>query len=69
MPITPIQCFTCGKYISEYSELWKEHLKKYKESNEIEKQNLKFFKKHNLNRYCCRNNLVNSVDILEILKR
>lgn len=71
MPLCPIQCFTCGKYISEYAEEWAVHYAKYKDQSISvqEKVNQKFFSDKNLTRYCCRNNLANAANILEKLKR
>ena len=71
MPLCPIQCFTCGKYISEYAVEWTDHYNKYKNKSVSiqETANQKFFSDRNLTRYCCRNNLANTVNILEKLKR
>ena len=71
MPIVPIVCFTCHEFISECAPAWQEHCEKHYTdpiaTQEIENQ--KFFQKHGLDNYCCRNNLANSANILEILKR
>ena len=71
MPISPIVCFSCGKYVSEYANSWRDHWETVKNLSvpEQEAANIKFFDNNGLTRYCCRNVLANSPNILEILKR
>ena len=48
----PIRCFTCNKVLGHYSD--------YVEQKKI---NVAFFKKYNIDRYCCKKILKSSVDI------
>jgi len=48
----PIRCFTCNKILGHYSD--------YVEQKKI---NVAFFKKYNIDRYCCKKILLSSVDV------
>lgn len=52
--LPPIRCFTCGKVLGH---LWEEFKK--------ERNPLEFFKKYEIERYCCRVTLLTTLDAEE----
>lgn len=56
--IIPIRCFSCGKPIAQVFEEYKERTQKGEDARKV-------MDELGLNRYCCRQQFVGHVDLME----
>jgi DNA-directed RNA polymerase subunit N len=56
--IIPVRCFTCGKVIGSYYEIYKQRVENGEKPSEV-------LDSLGLKRYCCRRMLLTHVDLID----
>ena len=71
--IIPVKCFTCGMILGNKWNIYTEEMKKINENDKLsdeektQKQINLFENKLNCKKYCCRNILMTTVDMTNII--